>query len=431
MAFRRPRRRSDDPARAPWPFWWAIIGIGLAGVVVTIRAIPFTQPASAAARTPTPAPLLAGGTTLPHLVPVATVTPPSETPTPLTPGPSPTARPTIPPMPTPIDAPRSSRYSATQLVPDPELARQVLEVVSGLTGRVGVAIKDLQTGRGVLIAPESEFPAASLFKVPVMYEVFKQRDLGALRFDETLVFTQRHVEYDLGTMDRGAGDPIQLDEALDRMITISDNSSAVLLTDRVGAFNINRDMVGLGLEHTRVLADDLVTSPYDMLLFMEMLARGQGVSAQASQEMLNLLGRQRINDRIPRPLPPGTFVAHKTGNLPGVVNDVGLVSTPELTFAIAVLISDTPTEGNAAIAISEIAAAAYRHFRALQPTPTSTTPPTPTETPTLEPTPTAPGTAVTATTVGTPATPAASPTGVTPTATLRAPTAGPSPTVRG
>lgn len=286
-------------------------------------------------------------------------------------------------MPTPITVPRSSRYSPTLLIPDPELASQVVAIVSGLAGRIGVAIKDLDSGRGVLIDPEAEYPAASLYKLPVMYEVFKQWELGALSLEETLVFTQRHVDYDLGTLDRSAGSPIVLSEALERMIVISDNSAAVLLTDRVGALNINRDMVGLGLEHTRILTDGLVTSPYDMLLFLEMLARGQGVSPEASREMLQIMARQQINDRIPRLLPPGTIVAHKTGNLVGVVSDVGLVSSVEVTFAIVVLVADTAQERQASQAIAEIAAAAYRHFRNIRLTaPPATLAPTPNGTPT-------------------------------------------------
>jgi beta-lactamase class A len=370
--------------------------VGLAGVLLIARGGFFgpTRSTAVAAQ-----PTLPPTSTIPLLVPPATLSPVVLTPTQETPtaGPSLTPSPTLPPMATPISAPRSSRFNPTQFTPDTELAQEVVRALGGVTGRIGVAIKDVNTGRGVLISPETEFPAASIFKLEVMYEVYKQRELGALSFDETLVFTQRHVDFDLGTLDRGVGDPIQLAEALERMITISDNSSAVLLTDRVGALNVNRDLSGLGLEHTRLLADDLVTSPYDMLTFMEMLARGEGVSPQASREMLQLMARQRINDRIPRLLPAGTVVAHKTGNLPGVVNDVGLVSSPDTTFAIAVLISDTPTEGLAAQAISEVAATAYRYFSAAQPrpTPTPTSPPSPTPTegppPTSVAAPSAPG----------------------------------------
>jgi beta-lactamase class A len=247
----------------------------------------------------------------------------------------------------------------------------------------------------VLVDPDAEFPSASLFKLTVMYEVFKQREAGTLSFDEELVLTERHISYDLGTLDRPAGSKIRLADALERMITISDNSSAILLTDRVGAFAINQDMRSIGLKHTRLIEDDLVTSPGDMLTFLEMLARGQGVSPRASAEMVQLMARQRVNDRIPRNLPDSAIVAHKTGNLPGVVNDVGIVYTPDATFIVAVLVDETREEGRAALMTADIARLSFDHFRESPsidvifptPAPTPTSRPRP-ATPVVRPSPT-------------------------------------------
>ncbi|HEY3118365.1 MAG TPA: serine hydrolase [Chloroflexota bacterium] len=253
-----------------------------------------------------------------------------------------------------------------------------------------MAIKDLRTGRGVLIDPDADYPAASLFKLPVMYEVFKQRELGALSLDEVAYFTERQVDFDLGTLDRPAGAPITLREALERMVTISDNSSAILLTDRVGAFNINQDMADLGFSHTRLDAVNLTTSPQDMLNFFEMIARGQAVNPRTSLDMLELMGRQQVNDRIPRLLRRGTSVAHKTGNLPGIVNDVGIVSTADVSFAIAVMVNGTSEEGIAALTIAQIAADSLDYFESVQvptPTPTVQATDTPVSTPTIEPSP--------------------------------------------
>src|SRR5205823_5539827 len=157
------------------------------------------------------------------------------------------------------------------------------------------------------------------------------------------------------------------------------------LTDRVGALNINRDMQALGLRHTRVVLDDLSTSPGDMLAFFEMLARGQGVAPDASAEMVHLLARQRVNDRIPRLLPASAVVAHKTGNLPGVVNDAGIVYAGDVAFVIAVLVDGTASEGEAAYTIADLAKLSYEYFSAAPaaapevqlPTPAPSAPPRP------------------------------------------------------
>ncbi len=41
--------------------------------------------------------------------------------------------------------------------------------------------------------------------------------------------------------------------------------------------------------------------------------------------MLAILLKQQLNDRLPRYLPPGTPCAHKTGTLPGIRNDSGII----------------------------------------------------------------------------------------------------------
>ncbi len=280
-------------------------------------------------------------------------------------------------------------------VQDPILAAQVNQRIAGRSGRYGIAIKDLRTGRGVLVDSDGRYEAASLFKLSVMYEVFKQREAGTLSFSEPLTFTQRHVDFDLGTMDRPAGSSIGLGEAVERMVTISDNSSAILLTDRVGAGNITRDVERLGMMRTRLSSEDLSTSPGDMLTFFEAIARGESVSREASADMLYLLARQRVNDRIPRLLPTGSVVAHKTGNLPGVVNDAGIVYAGDQAFVIAVLVDGTRQDGEATRITSELAALALDHFRAIArrsdiaPQPLGDVVPLPPPWPTARPAPTA------------------------------------------
>jgi hypothetical protein len=101
-----------------------------------------------------------------------------------------------------------------------------------------------------------------------------------------------------------------------------------------------------------------------MLLLLETIARGEATSRDASAEMIHLLSRQRVNDRIPRLLPAGTVVAHKTGNLPGVVNDVGIVYSGDQIFVVAVLVEGTRNDAEASRVTAELAAIAYEHFHA-------------------------------------------------------------------
>src|SRR5690606_24833562 len=132
---------------------------------------------AAPARTAPPAP--AGAT-----APPATDMPPTAqaTATALATGPSPT----MPPPSTPARA--AAEPTAGSVTPeaaprqwaggegvteDPALVALLQDAVADVDGQISLAVKDLGTGRGALLNPDLELPAASLFKTEVMYSVFK------------------------------------------------------------------------------------------------------------------------------------------------------------------------------------------------------------------------------------------------------------------
>ena len=274
---------------------------------------------------------------------------------------------------------------AAPLVASPALATLVQEHLGGLRGTYGVAVKALDGGQGALLNADREFQAASLFKLPVMYEVFRQRDAGRLDLAERLVLSPHYAELDLGTLDLPIGAAVSIETALQRMIAISDNSTANMLADRVGWLSLNATMHDLDLAETHLGGERLTTSPRDMLRLMELIARGREPSAGSAAAMIDLLLSQRVNDRLPARLPPGTRVAHKTGNLGGIVHDVGIVFAPDAPFVIALLAEDAWDYPEVAQAQAELTRAVYDYLLAAAAAPSPT--PTPTVTPTVTPVP--------------------------------------------
>jgi beta-lactamase class A len=244
----------------------------------------------------------------------------------------------------------------------PALSELVHKHLGEQRGVFAVAVKDLDSGQGVLINADRELPAASLFKLPVMYEAYRQRDAGRLNFGETMTLTPEFARHDLGTLEVPVGSAVTVAWALDRMITRSDNAMANLLAERLGWTNINNTMQQLGLKETRFTGDKLTTSARDMLRLLELIALGQGLNQASSTEMLQLLLDQRINDRIPAQLPRDTPVAHKTGNLAGIVHDAGIVYSPGATFLIVVLSSEAADEGAVGRAEASLARGTYDYF---------------------------------------------------------------------
>ncbi|HWD98544.1 MAG TPA: serine hydrolase, partial [Bryobacteraceae bacterium] len=83
-------------------------------------------------------------------------------------------------------------------------------------------------------------------------------------------------------------------------------------------------------------------------------------------ELLDIMERcQTGKSRIKGMLPEGTDVAHKTGSLGGVVNDVGVITLPNGLghVAIAVFVKGfTKKEEDAARTIAEISRTIYDYF---------------------------------------------------------------------
>ena len=241
---------------------------------------------------------------------------------------------------------------------DPVLASRLDQALLGVDGHVGVAVKDLGSGRWALLDGNLELQSASLYKLPVLYTVFA----SGVSLTEDLPITDEALSYDAGTMELGPGETLTVAEALERMVTLSDNTSAIMLGTRVGANRVNASIASFGLDTTHYSLERMTTSAEDMLHLLELMADGKAVSPAASADMVHLMLRQRVNDRLPRLLPDDVQVAHKTGNLPGIVNDVGILYGPSTTIAIAALVSDTSDESGAATAIARLSLAAYSYF---------------------------------------------------------------------
>jgi beta-lactamase class A len=128
-------------------------------------------------------------------------------------------------------------------------------------------------------------------------------------------------------------------EALDKMITISHNYAALLLTARVRLTTVNQELVKYKLTESKL--DPPMATASDILKFYELLYNGELIDKSYSKAMLDLLLRQQLNDRIPKYLPNTVPVAHKTGEIEGFKHDAGIVYTKNGDYIIVILSRST------------------------------------------------------------------------------------------
>jgi beta-lactamase class A len=231
-------------------------------------------------------------------------------------------------------------------------------------GHIAVAARHLRTGATAAIDGDLLMPPASVYKLGVLADTFQLLDAGRLDLDEQLLLTQEDYVGGAGILQGHIGQRVQVGEALTLMVGISDNVAAQALLRRVGVDSLNATYQRLGLARTHYYVDDRpnVTTAADTASLLVQLATGQLAGPAGTQRMLDLLAVDQPQSWIQDGLPPGTIVAHKSGQLPGVRNDAAIVYTPDGPFVLVVLTSDLADEGAGEGLISDLARLAFAYF---------------------------------------------------------------------
>jgi len=247
-----------------------------------------------------------------------------------------------------------------------DLAARLDSETAGFTGAAGIAVADPATGFFYGHDADRVFPSASLYKLGVMVEAYRAATAGEISLETTTITVRSNDLTDDGYY-TSEGITLSVRDAIERMITISDNSPAIALVDLLGAPAIDRTVASLGLTDTRLnfyrpddrSADYNTTTARDMARLLLGLVRGSVVSQAASAEMVAVLGRQEVNDRLSTGFPPGTRFSHKTGDLDGVMHDAGIVWTPAGPRVIVVLTAEYADRDSAIALDGRLAADSY------------------------------------------------------------------------
>ena len=237
---------------------------------------------------------------------------------------------------------------------DAALAALVRSTLSGFEGEYSVVVRNLEDGRSASLNAGRVYYAASLFKLALLLEAYRQRDAGELDFAELLTLEEKYVAYDLNTLeDLGLeeGDMLTLADALKAMVIVSDTPTAVMVQDQVNPWRVDQTLKSLGINDMSVTTYDLPTTAGDMALLMAAVAAGEGVTEESRREMLALLLQESIRDGVPSGVPPNSAVAHKSGNFTDATHDVALVWGPGGPYVIAVL-SDRSWDSRPIAAVS-------------------------------------------------------------------------------
>lgn len=247
-------------------------------------------------------------------------------------------------------------------------------VEARLDGVLGVAVKDLASGRSIEIRGDVVFPQASAIKLALAYELYQQAgagkiDLGALRaLPKARVGGSGVLPY--------LSDQAQLtgrDLAV-LMMSLSDNAATNILIDEVSFAAVNARMDSLGLGKTRFRrhmidlaaarrGEENVSTPQEMVRLIEAIRKGDGLPPALADDLRAVVGVPKAAETAFRSALPGELnVLDKGGSLEGVRTATGAVALKYRPYAAAIMTTALKNEADGENAIREISRLVYETF---------------------------------------------------------------------
>lgn len=209
-------------------------------------------------------------------------------------------------------------------------------------------VSDLRSGN-TIYNYNSSMPSASMIKVFIMAKAMENVKEKKMDLSDII---------DIYPVDKvgGSGDLQYIEgiirttvyELIEKMIIDSDNTATNVLIDAIGMNNINQYIKENGYNDSilqRKMMDfyalkngvDNFTSVKDLRKIFRKMYSNECVSPEYDKKMLEILKKQKDNDKIPRYFLKNVIVAHKTGELFNVFNDGGIVYGINNNFIIVIM----------------------------------------------------------------------------------------------
>lgn len=251
---------------------------------------------------------------------------------------------------------------APQVTPLARLQTNIERIARSVNAKWGIYIKCVETSEEIALNADETMDTMSVIKIPLMAEVFRQIEAGRFALTDRVTLKESDKRPGTGvirSLDPGAS--LTIKDLITLMIIVSDNSATDMLFERVGGVEpVNKLMQSYGLSTIKATAPSDVwfkalraepdlwkfhtegktpyglSSPRDMGKLLEKIHRGDVVSKQASEQMLQIMRGQVYSSRLPKYV-TGFRVPHKTGDfLPYIGNDVGILESANRHIVISV-----------------------------------------------------------------------------------------------
>lgn len=276
----------------------------------------------------------------------------------------------------------SSKPLEAQKSLDKNVQQAIGKLVAASGAEVSIAFRSLDGKKADNIDALVSMHAASTMKIPVMIELFHRARQGGLKLDDELAVKNEfksivdgspfHLEVGDDSdaeVYKMIGKTMSLRALCEQMITVSSNLATNLLIEKVGIQNIQTRVSELGAYEMVVLRgveDDKayekglnnVTTADALLKLLLAIAQNRAGDPSDCAAMIEILKRQKFNDRIPAGLPAGIPVAHKTGDITRICHDAAIVYAAR-PYVLVIMVRGMEDQKKSSALIAEISRMIY------------------------------------------------------------------------
>lgn len=255
------------------------------------------------------------------------------------------------------------------------LRSELLNCLETLDGNYALYIKDLKSNSMIKINEEQKFHSASIIKLYYLYEALKQVQDGVLSLNTIFKLPSDEKVGGAGVLHLLHDDiNLTLEDLLNLMIAVSDNTATNMLFDILGKDNINTSIKELGINNT-LAARKLMrvipglysyTTAKDTAAILENFINPTVLEKKLAEKALSILIKQQFNDGISKYLITcghcGSLIKfknicpkcnshaseidskkipfyHKTGEITGVTHDAGILMINNNPIIIVMLMN--------------------------------------------------------------------------------------------
>ncbi len=216
----------------------------------------------------------------------------------------------------------------------------------------GIFIWDFASGDYVSINGDKQFATASIIKIPILLELFKQVEKGDVALNEKLPMHDFQKAMGSGNLQYMKSETeFSVKNLAKLMIRQSDNTASNMLLYQLGGTNeLNNAMKKWGLNKTSManwlpdLKGTNVSTPKEIATMLYNIEKTNFLDFNSKLDIIKIMSKVRNASLIRTGIPQGSSADfyHKTGDIGSMLGDAGVVTMPTGRKYIIVIMVNRP-----------------------------------------------------------------------------------------